>query len=95
MFDHVTFCLRTLIRAALRNDILHVYRFDSIRILVQRGEIPQHTGSFPGSLARRTLDCELLVCEIVVTVGLLVSSLKSNNTILQALLSFIGVLFRH
>ena len=44
--------------------ILPVYRFDSIRILFPRGEIPQNAGNALGISTRRMSVCELLVCRI-------------------------------
>ena len=43
--------------AVFRTKTLHVYGFDSIRILFQRGEISQHTGNSPGNPTRRISVC--------------------------------------
>ena len=55
--------------AVFRTKILHVYGFDPIRILFSRGEIPQHTGDYPGNLTRRILVCEMLVQTMAVRTG--------------------------
>ena len=52
--------LRIARTAVARTKILHVYGFGSIRILLFRGEIPQHTDNSPGNLTRRILACKLL-----------------------------------
>ena len=48
--------------AVFHTNILPVYGFDSIRILLVRGEILPNTGNAPEISIRWILVCELLVC---------------------------------
>ena len=48
----------------LNREHLRVYGFDSIRVLSQRGEMPPHTGSFPGNSSKTKTQLEHLNPEL-------------------------------
>ena len=54
-------CVGPMHMAVSRTKILQVYGLGSIRILLSRGEIPQHAGNSSNNSIRRILVCQLLV----------------------------------
>ena len=53
-------CIYIYIYIHTYSNILHVCVLDAIRILLSRGEIPEHTGSSSGNSTKRISACKLL-----------------------------------